>query len=134
MGISVWAHDPAPRSHRSMHWGVSSVEENRAVPPLDVDADETVSFRYEIDENESPSHALVAVTSAVTGAAPTGIDPLGRHLDLEAMDAMLASTADESPFSASVVLTAEGLSLAVDAAEIVGVARRDVDGWSPDRS
>lgn len=70
----------------------------RPIPTLLVEAAETLSFRYEIDEDEPPSHALVSVTSAITGMAPTDIDSLGRHLDLEAMDALLASTGEAPRF------------------------------------
>lgn len=94
-----------------------------------VDAAETVTFRYEADEDEPPSHALVTVVSAVTGRTPTELDPLGRHVDLESLDALLASSGERATLSASVVLCADGISLAVHSSEIVGVARRDVADW-----
>lgn len=103
--------------------------ESPALTPS-ADAAGTVSFRYEIDEGEPPSHALVSVTAAIAGAAPTEIDPLGRHVDLEALDALLASSGERTAFSSSVVLTADGLSLTIDGEAIVGVARRDLAEWS----
>lgn len=109
---------------------MGAVNEEPAISLLDVDGSETTSFRYEIEAAEPPSHALVSVASAITGTAPADLEPLGRHLDLEALDELLVSGDDETAFSASVVLAAEGLSLRIDAAEIVGAARRDVVGWS----
>ena len=104
------------------------------VPSLDADPAETLSFRYEIDEDEPPSHALVTVTSAIAGARPTDLEPMGRHVDLEAIDGLLTSTGQASPLSPSVLLETEGLSLAVRPAAIVGVARRDLHGWPADDS
>ena len=106
----------------------------KEVPPdvaPSVDGPETVTFRYDIDEDEPPSHALVTVTSAITGTDPTELDPLGRHLDLEAVDELLAAVGDP-PFSPSVLLETDGISLAVRPAAIVGVARSDVADLSTD--
>lgn len=108
------------------------MREGEPVPSLLADQAETFSFRYEFDDDEPPSHALVTVTSAITGTAPTDLDPMGRHLDLEALDELLGSTDGGTGFSASVVLDADGLSLRIDAAEIVGVARSDVADLSTD--
>ena len=95
-------------------------------PTPSVDAAETVTFRYEVDEDEPPSHALVTVLSAVTGRSPTELDPLGRHVDLESLNALLASSGERARSSASVEFRADGFSVAVRRSEIVGVARRDV--------
>lgn len=103
-----------------------------AVPSLDADPSETLAFRYEIGEDEPPSHALVTVTSAITGTGPTDLEPMGRHVDLEAMDGLLTSTDRSSPLSPSVVFETEGLSLAVRPAAIVGVARRGLHDWPAD--
>lgn len=101
------------------------------VPTLD--ADRVVTFRYELCAGESPSHGLATVMSAITGTNPTEVGPLGNHLDLEAMNTLLGSTDEEGLLSGSVVLGADGITLAVHDSEIVGVARRDVAGWSPSR-
>lgn len=100
--------------------------------PLEADVADAVTFRYEIDADEPPSHALVSVTSSVSGTAPTDLEPTGRHVDLEALDVLVGPTDGGSGRSASVVLDADGLSLRIDDDEIVGVARRDVVGWSAD--
>lgn len=107
----------------------STLGDGPGVPTLD--ADRVVTFRYEFCAGESPSHGLAIVMSAITGANPTDLGPLGDHLDLEAMNTLLASTGEEGLLSGSVVLGADGITLAVHDSEIVGVARRDVPGWSP---
>lgn len=99
-------------------------------PTFDADGVEPVTFRYDIPADESPSHALATVLSAITGADSTELGPLGVHLDLEAMNELLASTDGGFPLSGSVVLDADGLSLAVYSTEIVGVARREAVDWS----
>lgn len=108
------------------------MKRGRGVPAHDVGAPEAVTFRYEFDEDESPTHALVTVVSAVTGTSVTEFGPLGAHVELDALENVIASTGDGGPLSASVVLSADGMTLTVRDTEIVGVLRRDVADWSQD--
>lgn len=114
------------------------MRKGRGVPAPDVDDSEPITFRYEVGEDESPSHALVRVISTIAGTSATGFGPLGRHVDLEAIDDLVASAEDDGPISASLTLSVDGLSVDVDGSEIVWTLRGDAadrsrgePGWSP---
>lgn len=63
-----------------------------------------VSARYEIGEDESPGYALVEILATLSGEAETEMETLYDHVDLEALDTLLGSTADSPHWSASVQL------------------------------
>lgn len=95
------------------------------------DGSGSVTFRYDVGEAEPPGHALATVLSTLVGAGPTGIDPLGNHFDLDAMNRLLESTEGEGAISGSFVIDVVGLSLVVRQSAIVGVASRDAVEWAP---
>lgn len=103
----------------------------RSSPSRGGDDPEPVTFRYELDEEESPSYALVEVISSIARTSRTGFEPLGAHVDLEAIDDLIASTEDGGAISASLTLSVDGFTLAVDGSEIVGTIEPDAADGSP---
>lgn len=78
--------------------------------------------RYDIDEEESPSHALVEVLATLTGMEETEMETLYDHVDLEALESFLESTADTPYWSGSVQLEMDGSVLFVDRQTVVVMA------------
>lgn len=75
--------------------------------------------RHEIGTDERPSHALVTVVAELRGEAPTGIQPLARKIDLEALDAFMARAAVPSAWSTAARVSFGGLMIDIDPSEIV---------------
>lgn len=87
-----------------------------------------LTARYEIGDDESPSLALITVLSTLTGVDETEMRSLYTHVDLEAIDAFLASTAGPTFWSGSVQLELNGSVLFVNRdaiAVMADPARRD---------
>lgn len=63
-----------------------------------------VSARYEIGEDESPAYALIEVLATLAGESETEMETLYEHVDLEALNSLLASTAKSPRWSGSVQL------------------------------
>jgi hypothetical protein len=80
---------------------------------------EAVTVRYEIGADEPPSHALVTVLSGLTGADPTRMGPLSQHVDLEALDELLATDRRDAPWTTSVRLALDSYAVSIHSSEIV---------------
>lgn len=85
-------------------------------------SDGHVTVRYEIGDDESPSVALVEVLSTLSGEAETEMETLYGHVDLEALDTLLESTADSPYWWGSVQLEMAESVVFVDRDTIVVLA------------
>lgn len=88
------------------------------IPPL---ADD-LTARYEIGDDESPSQALVAVISSLTGLEATEMRPIQAYVDLDAVDAFLDSTAGEASWAGSLLFELDDCALFVNPEAVVVIA------------
>ena len=84
--------------------------------------DRTGTYRVTLDRsrNEAPSVSIVLAIATIEGVDPTGLTPLGHHVDTDALDALFGS-GDDRPTSLEGTLSFEyeGYKVTTGAGEIV---------------
>ena len=76
-------------------------------------------FRYDVDGDESPSHAVVHAVAAVTGRSPVDLDPLYDVVDPDHLDGLFGCRGPEpSRTGGSFVLLFDGCEVTVTRDEI----------------
>lgn len=92
-------------------------------------------YRYDIGDDERPSHAVVTVAAVLRGRDPTRMAPLADEVDLDALDRLLAN-GDGAQCAVTLALGPHALTLHGDEKVVVrdrhGPARGPHDeGLSP---
>lgn len=88
----------------------------------DADRGNRFTARYEIDDDESASLALVTVLSTLVGVEKTEMRSLFSLVDLESVDAFLESTTRSASWSGSIQLEVDGSVLFITPEAIVVMA------------